>query len=133
MGKRMNLPEELKYTKDHEWIRIEGDTGTVGITEHAQAALGDIVFVDLPDAGSPIGQGDEFGTVESVKAVSELYVPISGEIVEVNEALADAPEKVNEDPYGEGWMMKVRLSEPSQIEDLMDAAAYKALVDQENA
>lgn len=125
-------PEDLRYTRDHEWIKVDGDVGTVGITQHAQSELGDIVFVDLPEAGTTVGQGDEFGTVESVKAVSELYSPVSGEILEANEALGDTPETVNGDPYGAGWMIRIKLSDPAQAQDLLDAAAYKALVEAES-
>ena len=126
-------PDELRYTRDHEWVKIEGDTGTVGITDHAHSELGDIVFVDLPEAGSTVGQGDEFGTVESVKAVSELYCPLSGEVLEVNPALEDTPELVNQDAYGEGWMVKIRLSDTAQLEELMDAGQYQAHVEAESA
>lgn len=112
------------YTQDHEWIAVEDGVGTVGITQHAQEQLGDIVFVELPEVGSSHEQGDEVGTVESVKAASELYAPVSGEVTEVNEALADEPAKVNEDPAGAGWMYKVKLADPGQLDELMDADAY---------
>ncbi|MEM7244227.1 MAG: glycine cleavage system protein GcvH [Acidobacteriota bacterium] len=125
----MQHPEELKYTKDHEWVRIEGDTGTVGITHHAQDALGDVVFVELPEPGANLERGAEFGTVESVKAVSELYAPLSGEVLEVNEALADAPETVNDDPHGEGWMLKVKIGSTDELSELMSAADYQKLLD----
>jgi len=126
-------PKELRYTQDHEWVRIEGDIGTMGITHHAQSELGDIVFVDLPEPGTTMGRGDEFGTVESVKAVSEMYSPLSGEVAEINSALEDAPETVNQDPYGKGWMVKIRLSDPAQVEELMDAEQYQAHVEEESA
>jgi glycine cleavage system H protein len=126
-------PKELRYTQDHEWVRLEGEVGTVGITHHAQSELGDIVFVDLPEPGTAVGRGDEFGTVESVKAVSEMYSPVGGEVVEVNSALEDAPETVNSDPYGEGWMVKFRLADPAELESLMDAEQYTAHVEQESA
>ena len=124
----MNLPENLKYTKDHEWILVEGGIGTVGITDHAQGELGDVVFVELPAPGKTVKQGDSFGTIEAVKAVSDLYAPVSGGITEVNGALAGTPEIVNKDPYGKGWMVKVRLSNPDELKSLLDAAAYGALV-----
>jgi glycine cleavage system H protein len=105
----MSVPEELQYTKTHEWVRLEDDIATVGITEHAQDELGDVVFIELPEKGASFGAGDSFGTVESVKAVSDLYAPVGGDIVEVNEALNDAPEKINEEPYGGGWMIRLRV------------------------
>lgn len=116
----------VKYTEDHEWIRVEGATGTVGITDHAQEQLGDVVFVELPEVGSTVARGDATGVVESVKAASEIYAPVSGEIVEVNEALVDAPQTVNSDPVGGGWFFKIRLSDPSELDGLMDEDAYKA-------
>ncbi len=121
------FPADLKYTKDHEWLKLSGDgSALVGITSYAQEALGDVVFVDLPEAGASFGAGEEFGTVESVKTVSELNMPAAGEVLEVNGALADHPEAVNEDPYGKGWMVKIKLAgEPA---GLLDAAAYQALV-----
>jgi glycine cleavage system H protein len=118
------VPENLRYTKDHEWIRVEGDVGTVGITDHAQQELGDIVFVELPQVGAKLEQSASFGSVESVKAVSDIYSPAAGEVTETNTALADAPEKVNEDPYGQGWLMKLRLRDPQQVASLMSAADY---------
>jgi glycine cleavage system H protein len=124
----MNFPENLKYTKDHEWILISGDTGTVGITEHAQAELGDVVFVELPAVGKSLKLGESFGTIEAVKAVSDLYAPVSGSVIEVNSALAGAPELVNKEPYGKGWMIKVRCTSPEELSKLLDAAAYRALV-----
>ena len=122
------VPEKLRYTKDHEWLRVEGDLGVVGITEHAQNELGDIVFVELPKVGAKLEQSASFGSVESVKAVSDIYSPVGGEVVEINNALADAPEKVNEEPYGAGWIMKLKLSDPAQVEKLMTAADYEAYV-----
>ncbi len=124
----MNIPDELLYTKDHEWIRIEGDTATVGITDFAQGELGDIIFVEFPTVGDTFSQGDTFGTVEAVKTVADLFIPVSGEISVVNDALDDAPEKVNSDPYGDGWMVKIRLSDSSEVDNLLDSAAYQALV-----
>ena len=119
------LPAELKYTKSHEWVRDEGDgTVTVGITDHAQEALGDLVFVELPEVGASLDAGSECAVVESVKAASDVYSPVSGEVTDVNEALADAPETINGDAFGEGWMFKLRLSEPDQLGDLLDADAY---------
>lgn len=123
----MNLPSELKYTKDHEWVRIEGDRGTVGITEYAQGELGDIVFVELPEKGRKVEAGKSFGTIEAVKAVSDLYAPVSGEIVAINEALKDTPEMINKEPYGGGWMVTIRLTNPSETSALLDAGAYQKL------
>jgi glycine cleavage system H protein len=122
------VPENLRYTKDHEWIRVEGDAGTVGITDHAQEELGDIVFVELPKVGAQLEQSASFGSVESVKAVSDIFSPVAGEVIEVNTALAEAPEKVNEDPYGQGWLMKLRLRDPQQASGLMSAADYTQYV-----
>ncbi len=122
------FPENLRYTKDHEWVRVDGDTGTVGITDHAQAELGDIVYVDLPRTGAQLQQSASLGSVESVKAVSEIYSPVTGEVTEVNAALADKPEKLNEDPYGEGWLIKIKLGDAAEVEKLMSAADYQAYV-----
>ena len=124
----MAVPEELQYTKTHEWVRREEDVATVGITEHAQDELGDVVFVELPEKGASFGAGDAFGTVESVKAVSDLYAPVGGEVVEVNEALNDAPEKINEEPYGDGWIIRLRVSEEA---DLLSAGDYEKLLEEE--
>ena len=124
----MNFPENLKYTKDHEWILVEGDQATVGITDFAQGELGDIVFVDITTQGETLNAHEMFGTVEAVKTVSELYMPVSGEILEVNSGLEDAPESVNSDAYGDGWMVKIKLSNPSEIDGLLSAADYKALI-----
>ena len=123
----MSVPGDLKYTKDHEWVRIEGDSATFGVTDHAQEALGDIVFVDLPDVGRNLTQGEGFAVVESVKAVSDVYAPMAGEVTAVNGELESAPEKINSDPYGEGWIAKVRLSD-TDASHLMDAAAYEAFL-----
>ncbi len=120
----LNLPEDVRYTKDHEWARPQGDNVTVGITDFAQDQLGDIVFVELPEAGDSFAAGDEFGTVESVKAVSELYMPLGGEVVAINEALEDAPELVNNAPYDKGWMLEVKPSDPGEFDQLMDRSAY---------
>ncbi|GHD56503.1 glycine cleavage system H protein [Thalassobaculum fulvum] len=116
----------VKYTEDHEWIRVDGAIGTVGITDHAQEQLGDVVFVELPETGSTVAKGDAAGVVESVKAASEIYAPVSGEIVEVNAALVDAPQTVNAEPTGAGWFFKIRLSDPGELDGLMDEDAYKA-------
>ncbi|MBL7812908.1 MAG: glycine cleavage system protein GcvH [Bacteroidetes bacterium] len=124
----MNFPENLKYTKDHEWISVDGDVATIGITDFAQHELGDIVFVDIQTQGETLNQHDVFGTVEAVKTVSDLYMPISGEIMEVNAALENAPEDVNIDPYGKGWMVKVRMTQPDQVAGLMSAADYSSSV-----
>jgi glycine cleavage system H protein len=124
----MNIPEELKYTKDHEWIRIDGEILTIGITDFAQSELGDIVYVEVDTLDETLEAEAVFGTVEAVKTVSDLFLPVSGEIIELNEALEDAPEQVNEDPYGAGWMVKVKCSDVSEIESLLDANAYKALI-----
>jgi glycine cleavage system H protein len=124
----MNIPTELKYTKDHEWVKIEGDIATIGITHFAQSELGDIVYVDVDTLNETIEKEEVFGSVEAVKTVSDLLMPITGEIIEINEALADEPEKVNTDPYGEGWMVKISISDASQIEELLSAAAYVELI-----
>ena len=121
-------PEDLRYHEEHDWARIEGDQATFGITWYAQDALGEVVFFDPPEVGASVSRNDAYAEVESVKAVSDVFAPLSGEIVEVNEALADSPEKVNQDPYGEGWMVKVRLTEPSEVDQLMDVNAYKELL-----
>ena len=120
----MNIPAELKYTKDHEWVKLEGDIATIGITEFAQSELGDIVYVEVETVGETMAQEEVFGSVEAVKTVSDLFLPMSGEIIEFNEALEATPEVVNNDPYGAGWMVKVRVSDESEFEALLDAAAY---------
>lgn len=118
-------PENFRYTKEHEWVLVEGDTGTVGITDHAQHELGDIVYVDLPKIGATIEQGKSLGSVESVKAVSDIYSPVSGEVIEINESLTDGPEKLNEDPHGAAWLVKLKLSAVNEIKDLMTAEQYQ--------
>ena len=123
-----SYPEDLKYHVDHDWARIEGDQATFGITWYAQDALGEVVFFDPPEVGASVTKDDAYAEVESVKAVSDVFAPLSGEIVEVNDGLADSPEKVNQDPYGEGWMVKVRLSDPSEVDQLMDVSAYRELL-----
>ena len=124
----MNIPSELKYTKDHEWIRIEGDVATVGVTDFAQSELGDIVYVEVETLDETLDQDEVFGTVEAVKTVSDLFLPLSGEIVAFNEGLEEEPEKVNTDPYGEGWMIKIKMNDPSQVENLLTDAGYKELI-----
>ncbi len=121
-------PEQFRYTKEHEWVHVEGGIGTIGITDHAQKELGDIVYVDLPKVGAQIEQGKTLGSVESVKAVSDIYAPVAGEVVEVNETLADAPEKLNAEPHGDAWLVKMKLSEPGQIDTLLSAADYEEYV-----
>ncbi|MEX0359541.1 glycine cleavage system protein GcvH [Flagellimonas sp.] len=124
----MNIPAELKYTKDHEWIKIDGDVATVGITDFAQGELGDIVYVEVETVDETLDREEVFGTVEAVKTVSDLFLPLSGEIIEFNEALEDEPEKVNTDPYGEGWMIKIKISDAAEVDDLMSDTDYKALI-----
>jgi glycine cleavage system H protein len=124
----MNIPAELKYTKEHEWVKIEGDVAIVGITEFAQSELGDIVYVEIETIGETLDQEEVFGSVEAVKTVSDLFMPVSGEILEFNDALEGNPELVNSDPYGEGWMIKVKLSDASQYDALLDAATYEGLI-----
>ncbi|HBB81228.1 MAG TPA: glycine cleavage system protein GcvH [Cryomorphaceae bacterium] len=124
----MQFPENLKYSKDHEWIRVEGDVAYIGITDFAQGELGDIVFIDVDTEGEELGRDEVFGSVEAVKTVSDLYLPVAGEILEVNDGLEDAPESVNEDPYGKGWMVKIKVSHPAELDELMDVAAYQALL-----
>jgi glycine cleavage system H protein len=124
----MNIPSELKYTKDHEWIKIDGDIATIGITDFAQNELGDIVYVDIDTLDETVEIEEVFGTVEAVKTVSDLFMPLTGEVIEFNDALEDTPENVNSDPYGEGWMIKIKISDTSQIEKLLDAEAYKKII-----
>ncbi len=124
----MNIPAELKYSKEHEWLKVDGDTATIGITAFAQGELGDIIYVDIDCVGDNVEKNAIFGTVEAVKTVSDLYMPVSGEVLEFNEALKDKPDLVNSSPYGDGWMIKVRLSNPAEIDELLDAAGYQALV-----
>jgi glycine cleavage system H protein len=126
----MNFPADLKYTKDHEWVKLEGDVATIGITDFAQSELGDVVFVEIETEGETLDSEETFGTVEAVKTVSDLYMPVSGEVVDVNGDLEDAPENVNNDPYGAGWMIKVKVADTSAIDELMDADAYKASIGQ---
>ena len=127
-----NIPATLKYTESHEWVQDNGDgTVTIGITDHAQEALGDVVFVELPETGRELDAGEEFGVIESVKAASDLYLPLSGEIIAVNESLEDAPETINDNPYEDGWIIKLKLAEPEALESLLDATAYDALVSAE--
>ncbi len=124
-------PDDLKYTKEHEWLAVNGSVGTVGITHYAQSELGDIVYVELPAAGSPVVAGEEFGTVESVKAVSEIFAPVSGEVLQVNAALATSPETINKDPYGEGWLLKIKLADVKDLDSLMTAAEYRKYIEEE--
>jgi glycine cleavage system H protein len=121
----MNIPENLKYTKEHEWLRVEDETGTIGVTDHAQGELGDVVFVELPKVGLKFKQNDSIGTIEAVKTVADIYAPISGEVLEVNSALSDSPDLINNDPYGKGWMLKVRINQLDEIDSLMDTDDYK--------
>ena len=124
----MNIPADLKYTKDHEWIKIDGDVATVGITDFAQGELGDIVYVDVDTVDEEVDKDEVFGSVEAVKTVSDLFMPLTGEVIEFNEALEDAPEVVNSDAYGEGWMIKIKMSDTSEIDGLLDAEAYKTII-----
>ena len=124
----MNFPTNIKYTKEHDWIRVEGDEAYVGITDYAQSELGEIVFVDVDTVGETVGQGEVFGSVEAVKTVSDLNMPATGEVLEFNESLNDNPEKVNNDPYGEGWMIKILLTNKAELDGLMDAEAYQAML-----
>ena len=124
----MSVPTDLRYTQDHEWVRLDGSEATVGITQYAADQLGDIVFVELPDVGRELVGAKPFGVVESVKAVSDLYAPVAGEVIAINDALAGSPELVNSDPYGEGWMVRIAVADPDEVEDLLDADAYDALV-----
>src|SRR5215813_425339 len=128
----MAYPAKYRYTKQHEWVDVDGDVATIGITDYAQHELGDVVFVELPKPGAQIIAGKSFGTVESVKAVSEIYAPVSGEVVEANQELHNTPEKINSDPHRQAWLIKVRLSNPSEVKSLMDAAAYETFISQKN-
>jgi glycine cleavage system H protein len=123
----MNIPSDLKYTTDHEWIRVDGNIGTIGVTEHAQGELGDVVYVDIPDATATVAQGDTFGSIEAVKTVADLFAPVSGTITEVND-VNSSPDVVNKAPYGDGWLVKMALSNPSELDGLMDADAYRTLI-----
>jgi glycine cleavage system H protein len=127
----MEFPEELKYTDEHEWVMVESDVVTVGITDFAQDSLGDVVFVELPEVGAALEAGKPLGVVESVKAVSDVYAPVSGEVIEVNEELPDSPELINTSPYEDGWMVKIKISDPAQLDELMDVDAYQAFVEEE--
>lgn len=124
----MNFPENIRYTSEHEWIRVEGDEAFVGITDYAQSELGEIVFIDVPTVGETVGQGEVFGSVEAVKTVSDLNMPVSGEVLEVNEALDAQPELVNNDPYGEGWIIRIAIKDAAELDSLMDAAAYQTIL-----
>ena len=128
-----NTPEDLSYTKDHEWVRVKGDEATVGITDHAQNQLGDVVYVELPKIGDKFEASEPFGSVESVKAVSEIYMPLGGSVIGVNESLNDSPEQVNEDPYGEGWMIRIKIDNPSQVDALLTAVEYEDYIKEEAA
>ncbi len=127
----MEFPKDLKYTKEHEWLKVEGNLATVGITDYAQDSLGDVVYVELPQEGGAVTKNEPFGVVESVKAVSDLYSPLSGSVAEVNDAIIDSPEAINEDPYGDAWMIKVEISNPGELDDLMTADEYKKYVEEE--
>ncbi|MFQ5666639.1 MAG: glycine cleavage system protein GcvH [Candidatus Binatia bacterium] len=127
----MEFPEDLKYSKEHEWVLVEGGMATVGITDYAQDKLGDIVFVELPAVGDKVSKEDAFGVVESVKAVSDIYAPVSGKVIEINDDLPESPEMLNEDPYGDGWIIKVEMNDPEEMQDLMTAAEYEAYVAEE--
>ena len=124
------VPDELRYTKEHEWIRIEGDNVVIGVTDYAQDALTDVVWVELPEIGSVVGSMESFASVESVKSVSEIYAPVSGEVLEVNDSLEDSPEQINEDPYGNGWICKMAISDPAELVDLLDGATYRSLIEE---
>lgn len=126
----MNIPENLKYTKDHEWVLVEGSTGTIGVTDYAQGELGDVVFVDIDPNLSEVKKGESVGTIEAVKTVSDMYAPFSGKVIEINSILANNPETINTDPYGEGWMLKIEINDSSELNDLLDAAGYKSLIGQ---
>jgi len=128
-----NTPEDLNYTKDHEWVRVKGSEATVGITDHAQDQLGDVVYVELPKVGDKFEASEPFGSVESVKAVSEIYMPVSGSVIEVNDSLNDAPEQVNEDSYGEGWMIRIRIDNPAQVDALLTSIEYEDYIKEEAA
>ena len=125
----MNIPADLKYTQDHEWVRVEGEIAVVGVTDFAQGELGDVVFVEIETEGEELDKGETFGTVEAVKTVSDLFMPVGGEVSEFNEALADEPELVNKDPYGDGWMIKIKIADSAELDQLMDAEAYKAMIE----
>lgn len=126
----MNFPEDLKYTEEHEWVKVDGNIGIIGITDHAQGELGDVVYVDIPEDVEEVSKGDTFGTIEAVKTVADLFAPVSGKLVEINSSLNDEPEIVNNDPYGGGWMVKIELSDTSELDSLMDVNKYKELIGQ---
>ncbi len=125
----MNIPENLKYTKDHEWLRIEGEEAYVGITDYAQGELGDIVFLEIETEGEELAKEEVFGTIEAVKTVSDMFMPVGGEVLEANDKLEESPEIVNKDPYGDGWLVKIKMTNPSELDELLDAAAYKNLLE----
>ncbi len=127
-SQKMNIPDNLKYTKDHEWIKVNGDEATVGVTDYAQNELGDIVFIEVETVGETLDMEETFGTIEAVKTVSDMFMPVSGEVLEFNEELEQSPEIVNSDPYGKGWIIKIKMSDPGQLDELLDAAAYKELI-----
>ena len=131
MAAEESYPEDLRYHQEHDWARVEGDTATVGVTWYAQDALGEIVHYEPPEEGTTVAKDESYGEVESVKAVSDLIAPLSGEVVEVNRALVDAPETINEDPYGDGWLIRIRMSDPSELDDLLDVGAYKQLLEEQ--
>ncbi|MFC1628893.1 glycine cleavage system protein GcvH [Gemmatimonadota bacterium] len=124
----MNIPQDLFYSKEHEWCRVDGDTAVIGVTDFAQGELGDVVFLELPEVGDTVTTGEEFGTIEAVKAVAELFAPVGGEVIEVNAVVIDSPESVNEDPYGNGWMIKISISDPAELDALMDSSGYEAMI-----
>lgn len=126
----MKIPDNVKYTNDHEWVRVEGNVGIIGVTDYAQGELGDVVFIDIDPDLKEVSKGNSLGTIEAVKTVSDIFAPFSGKVVEINKKLSDSPEVVNSDPYGEGWMIKAEISNPSELNDLLDAPAYKALIGQ---
>ena len=127
----MTIPDDLKYTKEHEWVRVDGESATVGITDFAQGELGDVVFIEIETEGETLSRGDTFGTIEAVKTVSDLYMPVDGEVSEVNGTLEESPEVVNSEPYGDGWMIKIKISDDSQLDDLMTADDYRKLIEEE--
>lgn len=124
----MNIPEDLKYTNDHEWLKIDGNTGVIGVTDFAQGELGDVVYIEIETEGEELGQGDAFGTIEAVKTVSDLFMPVSGKVIEVNGELESNPELVNDDPYGKGWMVKIEISDTSQLDSLLDSEQYQSVI-----
>ena len=127
-----NVPSELKFLSSHEWVLVEGDIATIGVSDHAQELLGDLVFVELPEPGSSVSAGDSVAVIESVKAASDTYAPVSGEIIEVNDELEDSPERINDDPYGDGWMYKIKMEDPDEVGDLLDAGAYTESIEEDD-